>query len=130
MPLVALATYPDRGVVRPSYRDTASILGVAAGVWLGDAVRASSLIDAAAPVALSWSVATVRVGAGLVLLVAGHELSKRAVGLALRALTGVGSMADTRVVIAYKFISYLGIGFNTVVTVPLWLFRPLGVAQY
>lgn len=128
LPCVALATYPCEKKLTPSYRDTASIFGVTSGVWLGDFVLSTLQLSPAVP--LTWSVFAVRIVAGLVVLVVGHEVAKRIVWRVIVAVSGQNDTNNARLVIPYKYISYLGIGFNSCVGVPILLFRHLGVTLW
>ncbi len=83
-----------------------------------------------APVALSWSAWAVRAAAGLAVLVAAHEATKRLVWRLVCTLAGRADHTDPALVIPYKFVSYIGIGFNSFALVPLVLFRWMGVPSF
>ncbi len=49
------------------------------------------------------------------------------VWIAITKLAGSTDLQNARVVIPYKFVSYIGIGLNSITLIPLLVFRGLGV---
>ena len=132
VPVVMLLLYPRLPGFSTTFRDTASILGVTTGVQLADLlVTRLAIVDLAGmQQAPSFSVIALRILLGLICLVVFHEVQKRTVWAIMKAASGQNDDAKLSksmvFVVVYKYISYIGIGFNTFITVPL-LFRKFGL---
>lgn len=127
--VAAVLLYPALPGVSTTYRDTCSILGVSLGVWW--AARLTPLLLSGLPLAGLGSVGLPvwggRVVVGLLAVGAGHALLRVVVR---RLLAGLWPRSNKpldqqmRFVAATKFVSYIGIGFNSLGFVPLifyWL---------
>jgi sphingosine-1-phosphate phosphatase 1 len=124
-----LLLYPALPGVSTTYRDTCSILGVSLGVWW--AARTNSLFLAHLSLAgtdtVSLSVYVGRVAVGLIVVAAGHFVSRLLVKNLFKTIWPFrGNKRDLEhhmpFVAAVKFVSYIGIGFNSLGLVPLFFY--------
>lgn len=125
LPCLALATYPCGKRLTSSYRDMASILGVTTGVLLADWMVSSAPRGFQVP--LTLTVLVIRVVVGLLVVVVGHEIAKKTVWGLVVVISGKNDVKDARVMIPYKYLSYIGIGFNSAFLIPRFIFPMLGV---
>jgi sphingosine-1-phosphate phosphatase 1 len=121
-----LRLYPRLPGLSSTFRDTCAVLGVSLGVWW--AARLRALLPLPAPRPLSAPLWLARALCGLLALLLAHLLVRRLVRALLARIWPSSSSSSSSLeqsmtfVASLKFVSYIGIGFNSLGIVPVMFY--------